>query len=119
MAIVWLTIEVLFLCLFFSLPTLTELPDETTPLVTEKPAIAINSPRPHGHGQAVSLSWAMRFQHLVKEEIVVLLAVLFVVMFNQTGVEVYSVLYIRRRLLMLCIIIDNVCPHGPQFIELE
>ena len=91
MVIVWLIIEALFLCLFFSLPTLIESSaPESSPLVTEKSSLvtkklAINDSQSHGQE---AVSWSMRMWNILREEIVVLLAVLFVVMFNQTAVEV-------------------------------
>lgn len=92
MAIVWLVIQALFVCLFFSLPaperlpTKPVIPDETTPLVTEKlhsEQYTINSAQSYSHKAC-----NMRVWHLIKEETVVLLAVLFVVMFQQTALEV-------------------------------
>lgn len=87
MAMVWLVIQILFLFLFFSLPALTELPvepDETTPLHTEHPVInrTVASQSPS------RLSWTVRVWCLIREETIVVLAVLFVVMFQQTALEV-------------------------------
>lgn len=123
MVIVWLVVQVLFACLFFSLPAFVETPatehGETTPLVQEKLSerqLAINTTTtvPHNY-----MSWAMRLWYLVKEETVVVLAVLFVVMFEQTALEVCTstcIVHVRSSLVFL---VDHVCSHGQGIIGLE
>lgn len=92
MALVWFIIEILFMFMFFSLPGVVETTslNETTPFITKKlpsEQHVINSgvSSSHKHGE---ISCYMRLWSLVREETVVLLAVLFVVMFNQTAIEV-------------------------------
>lgn len=92
MVIVWVVIEVLFLVCFFSLPAFAEptCPNESTPLVTEKsPSMQQTTINNSAHTEStVNLSWSMRIWNITREETVVLLAVLFVTMFNQTSIEV-------------------------------
>lgn len=102
MVVVWMIIEVFFLFFFFSLPSIETpsietpsittkpfAPKETTPLVAEVIPVqhAINDAQPH-HRKPVTISWSIQGWYLVREEIVVLLAMLFVTMFNQTAMEV-------------------------------
>lgn len=91
--------EVLFLFGFFSLPAFAAPnmnPDESTPLVTEKApsmqqtAIGDSTQSHIQVKENTKVSWSLRIWSLLKEQTVVLLAVLFVTMFNQTSMEVYS-----------------------------
>lgn len=102
MVIVWIAIEVLFFLLFFSLPSVVDLPaNETSPLVTQrKPSMQQHtvSSSCQTEVKVIPLSLSRKVWNLVREEIIVLLAVLFVVLFNQTTVEVghvytYIILY--------------------------
>ena len=98
MMLVWFIIEVLFVFMFFSLPGVVETTslNETTPFVTKKEQHVINSSvssSSHKHGK---ISCSMRLWTLVREETVVLLAVLFVVMFNQTAIEVGYIINLRE-----------------------
>lgn len=100
MTLVWFIIEILFVCMFFSLPGVmveTTSLNETTPFITKKlpsEQHVINSSVPsHKHGK---ISCSMRLWTLVREETVVLLAVLFVVMFNQTAIEVGYIINLRE-----------------------
>lgn len=114
MAIVWFVVEVLFLFFFFALPVVPEIlakPEETTSLVAkETTPLFVNETGSVHHtintnslshsqvqvgGQTYVLektvkpvSWLRRVWDLVREETVLLLAVLLVTMFNQTAVEV-------------------------------
>ena len=103
MVIVWIIIEVIFLFFFFSLPSIATpsivtqttkpfAPKETTPLVAEVTPVqhAINDAthsQSH-HCKPETISWSIQGWYLIREEIVVLLAILFVTMFNQTAMEV-------------------------------
>lgn len=101
MVVVWLVVQVLFLCLFFTLPahveTITADPGETTPLNAEKlpttqhaiNVTTINITTTTTTATVHRMSWAIRLWYLVKEETVVVLAVLFVVFFQQTALEVW------------------------------
>ena len=160
MVIVWVLMEVLFLFLFFSLPTIPDTTqsepsdspasdhtpssdhilinsmkpseggvpsyqppsenfesrssNESTPLLSKKnPAIAHSSaPTYYTEGVAESGSgrgWCSQLYHgirwrvleLMKEELVVLLAILFNTMFNQTAIEVSMYKYV---LLCMCVV---------------
>lgn len=104
MVAVWIAVELLFLFMFFSLPDIAEIPPveasnnrgpspihhpinipgEGTFLLPEsKQHTNSLAARPQGH-----MKWSQRVWHLLREEPVVLLAVLFVTLFNQTGLEV-------------------------------
>jgi peptidoglycan/LPS O-acetylase OafA/YrhL len=101
MVIVWLVIQVLFLCSFFSMP---ETPAEATPQLIKKHVInrsdcvssqhSVHTPlltNNHDNSHVALLShatWNTRVWSLLKEETVVVLAILFVVMFQQTALEV-------------------------------
>ena len=89
MVIVWLLIQLLFLCLFFALPSVTikepVQSGETVPLLKENHVIN----KPVGaQSPSNNMPLTMRLWCLVREETVVVLAVLFVVMFQQTALEV-------------------------------
>ena len=94
MVIVWTIIEMLFLVdLFISLFVSAVRPaysDENTSLVTEKaPSMQkTSSDSTHSPEGSLRVWWSMRIWSLIQEQIVILLAVLFVTMFNQTSIEV-------------------------------
>ena len=101
MVVVWIAVELLFLFLFFSLPAIAEVPPPGTDKGPSPIHHTINSPPSEGtlllpESKTTSSSrspkdhmkWSQRVWQLIREEPVVLLAVVFVTMFNQTGLEV-------------------------------
>ena len=110
MVLVWLLVEINVLLFFFSLPVTTEQqstkpdkpsinqPDgtqktksvfqnETTPLLDKQqnPLVSVQS---HSIVRVWCLSLSWRIWELIREDTVVLLAILFMTMFNQTAIEV-------------------------------
>lgn len=85
MLVVWIIVEVLFLLCFFSLPPFagqSALPN------SEKASI-----QEHSFTQSQSHDkWSMKVWSLIQEQVIVLLAVQFVIMFNQTSIEVSSII---------------------------
>ena len=62
--------------------------DEAKALISEKSPSTQYAVNSSSSGSRSTMSWTMRVWMLVKEEPVALLAVLFVIMFNQTAIEV-------------------------------
>lgn len=103
MVVVWIAVELLFLFLFFSLPGISERPLLEADKGPSPVHHTINSPPSEGTlllpeakspvqhtitSPHLQLKWSQRVCHLIREEPIVLLAVVFVTMFNQTGLEV-------------------------------
>ncbi len=108
MVAVWIVVELLFVFLFFSLPAVVEVaessnalergpspiqhtinsPSEGNPLLPEKKTPTHHSITSPAYPPKDQVTWSLRIWCLIREEPIVLLAVVFVTMFNQTGLEV-------------------------------
>ena len=131
MVIVWIVVEIMFVFLFFSLPTADLMESSSKDQVREQgPAPlhhAINSPAPdekssllpdskhatdslHNDSVGFRAVWTQKVWHLIREELVVLLAVAFVTMFNQTGLEVGNRVCVEVMPLVMCLLcIQAMC----------